>query len=266
MNQILIPVIIVAAIGLILGLVLAVAAKVFAVPVNETTEKVRACLPGANCGACGFSGCDGYASAIGEGKTEDLSLCGPGGVAAYAAIAEVMGKTAKDAKKMVAAVLCQGNEKNAQTKLIYRGVDSCKMAAQLYGGPKACTYGCLGFGDCMDQCHYEAIFLCDGVARINPANCRACRACIKVCPKGLIELFPADQLRSVVLCKNKDKGMITRKACIQGCIGCGKCVRTCTHDAIILENNLARVDQSRCVGCGECVGGCPTGAISVIKL
>lgn len=264
MNQILLSVIIVSAIGLLVGLMLAIAAKVFAVPVNKTAEDVRACLPGANCGACGFSGCDGYAAAIADGQTDKLNLCGPGGVDAYAKIAEVMGAAATDASRMVAVVLCQGHNNNVGVKLDYKGVSSCKMAAQLFGGPRECTYGCLGFGDCVEKCNYEAIFMCDGVARINPNLCQACRQCIKVCPRGLIEMYPIDELHAGVFCKNREKGAVTRQECKQGCLGCGICVKTCPNGAITLENNAAHIDYHKCTGCGECVKKCPVGAINMI--
>jgi len=215
MRPILTPIVIVGAMGLILGLVLAIASKVFAVPVNENMEKIRECLPGANCGACGYSGCDGYAAALAEGKTEKTNLCGPGGHGAARKISDVLGVEAGYAKQMTAVVLCQGNNRNVKTKINYIGASNCKMSTQLFGGPKNCTYGCLGFGDCVKVCPYEAIFICDGVARVNPAKCKACRKCISVCPRGLIELYPVNEKHTAVLCKNKDKGSETRKACMQ---------------------------------------------------
>ena len=168
MNEILIPVIIVAAIGLIAGLGLAIASAVFAVPVDEKAEKVRACLPGANCGACGYTGCDGYADALAKGQTEECNLCIPGGNGTAKEIAEIMGLAAGEIVPSVAAVMCQGNRQNVEEKLEYSGVRSCKIATQLFGGPKNCVHGCIGFGDCVEVCPYEAIFICDGVARINP--------------------------------------------------------------------------------------------------
>lgn len=264
MNTILIPVVIVAAMGLVLGLGLAVASKVFAVPVDEKAEKIRACLPGANCGACGFSGCDGYAAALSEGKTDKTNLCGPGGKDTAKGIAEVLGVESCDVKQMVAVVLCQGNFNNVGMKLDYSGVKSCRMAAQLFGGPKQCTYGCLGFGDCVEQCPYGAIFLCDGVARVNPELCQSCKMCMNICPRGLIELYPVDEAHAGVFCKNRDKGALTRKACKQGCIACTKCVRVCEAGAVTIENNVAHVDTSKCTGCGKCMEGCPTGAINTI--
>lgn len=266
MNSILIAVIIVAAIGLILGIVLAVCSIVFAVPVNEKTEKIRECLPGANCGACGFSGCDGYANALSEGTTEETTLCSPGGNEAAKQIASVLGVAASKVKPKVAVVLCQGNNGNVGTKLDYKGVDSCKMAAQLFGGPKDCVYGCLGFGDCVRKCPYDAIFICDGVARINPDRCRACKMCIDTCPRNLIELLPLETAQAGVFCKNRDKGAKTRKQCKVGCIGCMRCVKICENDAVKVESNVAHVDYEKCIGCGKCEEACPNGSIDIVML
>ncbi|MGN0443497.1 MAG: RnfABCDGE type electron transport complex subunit B [Acutalibacteraceae bacterium] len=266
MESIVIAVIIVAAIGLILGLGLAIASVVFAVPVNEKTEKIRECLPGANCGACGYSGCDGYANALSEGETDKTNLCSPGGNEAAKAIAEVLGVSAEGVKPSVAVVLCQGNNGNVGTKLDYVGVKSCKMAAQLFGGPKDCVYGCLGFGDCAEKCPYEAIFICDGVARINPDRCRACKMCINTCPRNLIELLPLETAQAGVFCKNRDKGAKTRKQCKRGCIGCMKCTKVCENGAVTVSNNVAHVDYNKCIGCGKCEEACPVGAIDIITL
>ena len=147
--EILTAVIIVSAIGLIAGLGLAIASKVMAVPVDEKAEEIQAALPGANCGACGFSGCSGYATALSQGKTTDTGLCAPGGAEVSAAVAKITGLEAGSVTPMAAVVLCQGNMHNTDTKLNYMGVKSCKMATQLFGGPKECIYGCIGFGDCV---------------------------------------------------------------------------------------------------------------------
>ena len=209
--DILTAVIIVAVIGLVLGLGLAVASIVFAVPKDEKAEAIRECLPGANCGACGFSGCDGYANALAKGETENTALCSPGGNAVSKEIAGILGVAAGEVMPEAAVVLCMGHNGNANLKYDYQGVESCRMASQLYGGPKECVYGCLGLGDCVKACPYNAIHICDGVARINPVECRACKMCVNTCPKGLIEMMPLHRITAAVLCKNHDKGAITRK-------------------------------------------------------
>lgn len=259
-------VIVLAIIGAVAGLALAVASKVFAVPVDEKAEKIRECLPGANCGACGFSGCDGYAAALSKGETTNTALCNPGGNEASKAIAEITGLSAGAVKPMAAVVLCQGYKQNASEKLIYQGVQSCKMANQLFGGPKDCIYGCLGMGDCVAACPYGAITVCNGVARINPLMCRACKMCVATCPKGIIKMLPLHEAKAAVLCNNKDKGVMTMKECKTGCIGCKKCEKVCEFGAVTVTDNCAVVDYEKCTACGKCHEACPKGAINIITL
>ena len=264
--EILTAVILVAVIGLVLGLGLAVASIVMAVPVDKKAEAVRECLPGANCGACGFSGCDGYASALSKGETDNTALCAPGGNAVSKQIAEVLGLEAAEVMPTAAVVLCRGHYGDAKRKYEYSGVESCRMAAQLFAGPKECVYGCIGLGDCISVCEYDAIHICDGVARINPIECHACKMCLKTCPKGLIEMMPLNRITAAVLCKNHDKGAVTRKECTAGCIGCMKCVKACEYGAVKVENFAAHVDYDKCVGCGECHKACPVGVIDLVDM
>ncbi len=261
MSPVLLAVIIVSAIGLIAGLGLAIASIVMAVPVDEKAEAIRECLPGANCGACGFSGCDGYAAALSKGETTDTSLCAPGGADTSKAIAELTGLVAAETIPMTAVVHCKGNNQNAENKLIYAGIESCKMAIQVFGGPKSCSFGCVGYGDCQKVCQFDAISICDGVARVNPDACRACKMCIAECPKNIISLIPKEKANAVVLCMNHDKGALTRKECKAGCIGCMKCVKNCEAGAISVINFCATVDTEKCTGCGKCVDGCPVKCI-----
>ena len=263
MNPILFAVILVSAIGLIAGLGLAIASIVMAVPVDEKAEKIRECLPGANCGACGFSGCDGYAAALSKGETTNTGLCGPGGSDAAAAIAEVTGLAAADLRPMTAVVHCRGNCSVAANKLEYAGIESCRMAVQVFGGPKACASGCVGFGDCVRECPFETISLCDGVAWVNPNICQACKKCVAVCPKSLISLVPKDEGIPTVLCKNHEKGAVTRKQCKSGCIGCMKCAKNCETGAISVINFCAEVDADKCTACGKCAENCPMHCIHI---
>ncbi|MBQ7545742.1 MAG: RnfABCDGE type electron transport complex subunit B [Clostridia bacterium] len=264
MNPILLAVLLVSAIGLIAGLGLSIASAVLAVPVDEKTVKIRECLPGANCGACGFSGCDGYAEALSSGQTTNTALCSPGGKDAAEAIAEVTGLAVSESVPMTAVVHCKGNRTNAVGKLDYVGIESCRMAIQVFGGPKACSYGCLGFGDCMRECPFDAISLCDGVARINPDLCHACKKCVAVCPKHLISVVPKSEGIPAVLCMNHEKGAATRKQCKAGCIGCMKCVKNCEVGAISVINFCAQVDPEKCVACGKCAEGCPVKCIHIL--
>ena len=266
MNPIIFAVILLGVIGLIAAIGLTVASKVFAVPVDKKAEAIRECLPGANCGACGFSGCDGYAAALSKGETTDTALCAPGGNEVSKAIADAAGLAAGEVKPMAAVVLCQGHNVNAATKLEYQGVMSCRMASQIFGGPKECIYGCLGYGDCMAVCEYNAISICDGIARINPVMCKACKKCTKACPKNLIEMMPLHETKAAVLCKNHDKGAITRKECTIGCIGCMKCAKECEAGAITIDKFCAKVDYEKCTGCGKCHTVCPVGSIDLVDL
>ena len=266
MQGIIIAVAVVSVTGLLLGLGLSIASKVMAVPVDEKAEKIREELPGANCGACGFSGCDAYAAALSEGKTENTGKCIPGGTEVSKKIAEITGLSSQEVKPSAAVVLCQGNVHNAGDKLIYSGIKSCKMATQIFGGPKDCIYGCVGFGDCVEACPYGAIHICDGVARINPIMCRACSMCVKTCPKHLIQLMPLYEAKAAVLCNNHEKGAQTRRQCKAGCIGCMKCVKTCEVGAISIDSFCAKVDYEKCIGCGKCQEVCPVGSINLIDL
>lgn len=259
MNPILLAVIIVSVIGLLLGLVLAIASIVMAVPVDETAVAIEEVLAGANCGACGYSGCAGYASALSKGECTDCTLCAPSGADGAAAIAEILGMEAGSATPMTAVVYCHGTLENSGMFMDYAGVKSCKAASQLYKGGKNCSYGCLGFGDCVNACPFDAIHINDaGIAEVDSLKCKACKICVNTCPKSIIGLVPLYKEQAVVYCSNTDKGAQARKACSTACIGCMKCQKTCTHDAIHVQNFKATVDAEKCVGCGDCVAGCPT--------
>ena len=263
--DILIPILIVSGIGLVVGVGLAVASSIFAVPKNEIEEKVRECLPGANCGACGFSGCDGYAQAIAKGETDNISLCLPGGNETVAEIAAITGKAVVEIAPVAAFVKCNGTCANASDKLEYSGIKTCKAANMMLGGEKTCRFGCLGYGDCMAVCDNGAITLCDGVARIDVQKCGACQKCAQVCPKHLIDIRPVGKLQAVVMCASQDKGPAKLKACKASCIGCGKCTKACAEGAITVESFVAKVDAEKCTGCGECAKVCPRSCIVITE-
>ena len=254
----------VAIIGFIAGLGLAIASIVMAVPKDEKAEAIRESLPGANCGACGFSGCDGYAAALSKGETTETTLCAPGGNEAAKGIAQVLGVEAGSLTPTAAMVMCKGNNETAVSKYRYQGVESCRMANQLMGGPKECTFGCIGLGDCVAACEYGAISIVNGVAVVDKTLCKACKKCVRTCPKGIIRMVPIDRNIAAVACMNRDKGAVTRKACGNGCIGCMKCVKVCESEAVKVENFLAYVDPDKCTACGKCHGECPTGAIDLV--
>lgn len=258
--NILFPILILAGLGLLAGLILAVASVLMAVPRDEKVEALRDLLPGANCGACGYSGCDGYANAmVHEGAK--VGLCSPGGAKVAEATGAFLGVSG-DLEIKTALVRCGGCLDVTARKLSYRGQPSCKAASQFYGGDWLCNSGCLGYGDCVKACEFDAIHVENGLARVDPALCRACGLCAKACPKHLIVLVPGST-RGVVRCSSHEKGAAVRKACKAGCIGCMKCQKVCPNDAIHVENCLASIDPEKCTGCGECAAVCPSHCISV---
>lgn len=260
MSPVLLAIIVVTLIGLVCGIVLAVASHFMAVPVNETEIRIRECLPGANCGACGYTGCDGYAHALADGNGVKTNLCVPGADAVAQKIADVLGVESEDVIEQVAFVHCSGDCLNHQKKHEYEGISSCQAAQMLYGGNGKCTYGCIGLGDCVSVCPQDAICIENGIAHVDTRKCIGCGMCAKTCPNHIIKLFP-DVRRVVVVCSNHEKGAAVKQKCSAGCIGCGLCARTCEHGAISVVDNLAVIDYDKCVSCGKCQEKCPVHAI-----
>ena len=257
MNAIILSVIIVGAIGLVAGLGLSIAAMVMNVPVDKRIEEVRACLPGVNCGSCGFSGCDGYANAIVEDGAA-TNLCSPGGDEAAKSIASIMGSEEMQSEKMTAVVRCNGTAENCGKKSEYKGLSTCAAAAAVNGGDKLCPNACLGYGDCERACPFDAIRVVNSVAVVDSEKCTACKTCVSVCPRGVISMMPKEKRKAVTVCSNTQSGAVSRKQCAVSCVGCKMCEKACKFDAIHVENNLSRVDYEQCVGCGACVRACPT--------
>jgi len=250
-----------AVLGVIFGIALAIVASRFVVKVDPKVEQVRETLPGANCGACGFAGCMGYAEAVVGNPDVAPNLCAPGKSPVAEKIAQITGKAAGAVDPKIARVFCQGGRSKSQCKFIYSGVMDCTAAVLAAGGDKSCDFGCLGYATCMRACPFDAIRMSeDSLPLINKEKCTACGKCVAACPKQVIELGLMSKA-VVISCHSRDKGVDTKKKCQVGCIGCGMCVRTCPVDAIKLENNLARIDHSRCITCGLCVKKCPTSAI-----
>lgn len=247
-------------IGLICGVLLAVAAKLFHVPVDQKIIDVRNALPGANCGGCGFPGCDGLANAIASGAAP-INGCPVCNEAAYEKIAEIMGVTAQIGEKQVAHVMCKGCDSAAVKKYDYFGISDCKAASAVAGGNKACDRGCLGFGTCVNVCEFDAITIVDGIAEIDKEKCTACGRCIEECPKAVISLVPKTQ-DVIVNCENRDFGKAVKDVCKVGCIGCKICEKNCPFDAIHVNNNIAKIDYEKCTQCMICTEKCPTRAIS----
>ena len=259
-TSIITAVIIVAALGLLIGLILAFASVIFAVPKNEKIEKVTEILPGANCGACGYSGCAGYAEALVKGKAE-IGLCTVGGIKAAKEISQILGKENASVERKVAVVHCMGSCDNTQNKAEYVGLSSCLAAHKVGEGVTSCTYGCLGLGDCVRACDFDAVKICNGVSIVDPEKCKACSKCVGACPRNLISLVSLKP-QAIVRCSNRQKGAQTRKLCKSGCIGCMKCMKNCPENAITVKDFCAFVDPLKCSGCRTCVDNCPTGSIT----
>ena len=263
MNDILIAVAIIGGIGLIGGILLAVISHFCdSGEENARLAEIRDALPGANCGACGYVGCDSYAEAVENGSAEP-NLCAPGGKDAALKLSEILGVEIELTQK-VARVNCNGCTDNAETKYNYFGLQSCKAAAALGGGMKSCDFACLGLGDCQNVCEFGAISVKDGVASVNEELCGGCGLCAKTCPKQVISIV-TKKASAVVPCSNKQKGGVARKNCKVACIGCSACVRACEFGAITVENFLATVDTEKCTACGKCVAACPQKIISIVK-
>jgi electron transport complex protein RnfB len=254
--------IVLAGLGIVFGVALALIASRFVVKVDPKVEQVRETLPGANCGACGFAGCMGYAEAVVGNPDVAVSLCAPGKSSVAEKIAMITGKKAEKVDPKIARVFCQGGASLTQRKFIYTGVQDCTAAVLAAGGDKSCEYGCLGYATCMRACPFDAITMsADNLPFINPEKCTACGKCVAACPKQVIELGLASKA-VVISCHSRDKGVDVKKKCQVGCIACGICVRTCPVDAIKIDNNLARIDHNKCIVCGLCVKKCPTSAIN----
>lgn len=259
MNGIVIAISSVTVIGIICAAILAVASKIMEVKEDERFPAVRECLPGANCGACGYAGCDGYAHALIDDGAE-TNLCIPGGDAVSRKLSEVLGVEFEDVVEKVAVIKCKGDCNVTSDKMDYQGIESCAAANLLFGGIGKCTFGCMGLGDCAKICPQNAICIENGIAHVNTRLCTGCGMCVSACPNHLISVM-ADIEKVLVTCSNTDKGALTRKACSHGCIACHKCEKECPTGAISIIDNLAQIDYNKCVYCGHCVEVCVTGCI-----
>ncbi len=253
-----------AGLGLVAGLGLAIAARIFAVEIDPRQERVADILPGANCGGCGFAGCNDFAAAIVKGLAAPDD-CPAGGAETARAVAEIMGLTVDAKARKVALVLCQGTDDLAPKRFHYNGSVSCASAAQLGGGDKLCGYGCLGLGDCQRVCVFNAVEMNNGIASVFPERCTGCGKCVEACPRDIIKLVP-DTSKVHILCNNKDKGAAAKRACKVACIGCRKCVKAAGEGEIEIDSFLARINYDNAPTDASLVGECPTGAIGLISL
>jgi Na+-translocating ferredoxin:NAD+ oxidoreductase RNF subunit RnfB len=264
MENILYQVLCISGLALAFGAILGFSAKKFAVQTDPKAEKIKSILPGVNCGACGFAGCGVFAEAVAK-DNPGFKRCPVGGQAIAAEIAKTMGVEQTASVRKVAFIKCNGVDDNVKRNYIYDGPKSCIAASQLAtGGNKSCTYGCIGLASCKNICPFDAIIITDSIAVVDNQKCTACKKCVSVCPKQLIELVP-DNARVRVACNSRDKGKLVRINCRSGCIGCTVCQKACEQGAITITDNIAHIDYEKCTSCMACINKCPTRAIMAIN-
>lgn len=260
---------IISLLGLVLAAILYLIANKFKVEEDPRVDEIEKVMPGANCGGCGFAGCRAFADSVVKATDLDNHFCPVGGNEVMQKVASILGYEVKSKAPMLAVVRCNGACEFRPRINTYDGIKSCKIKANLYSGDTGCAFGCLGCGDCVSACQFDAIHMDEttGLPVVDQEKCTACGACVKACPKNIIELRLQGPrgMRVFVSCVNRDKGPIAKKACASACIGCGMCEKTCMHDAIVVNDNIAYIDYSKCKLCRECVAVCPTGAIHDIN-
>lgn len=269
-NQItLISVVSLGAVGSFAAVILFVVANKFKVVEDPRIDLVADKLPGANCGGCGLAGCRALAEAIVKAESLDGFNCPPGGNEVMKDIAALLGLEATEQEPMIAVLRCAGSRENSPPKIAYEGAMTCAFAHSLFSGEGGCPYGCLGCGDCVQACTFDAMYMDEktGLPVILDDKCVACGACVKACPRNIIEMRKKGKKdrRIYVSCINREKGGIARKNCAVACIGCGKCVKECRFDAIVMENNIAYIDFNKCTLCRKCAPVCPTHAIQELN-
>jgi Na+-translocating ferredoxin:NAD+ oxidoreductase RNF subunit RnfB len=258
-----VPILTLGVLGTAFAVLLTVSYRFLAVKGDPKLELFVSILPGSNCGACGYAGCLGYAETLLKGDAEPTG-CLAGGPSVAAKLAEAMGVAVTAQEELVAFVACRAGRAAAQTKYQYVGVDNCQAASLLFGGDKSCAYGCLGLGSCARACPFDAITVTeDGLAVVDSAKCRACRKCVKACPRKLISMVPKNQT-VLVACRSLDKGRRAKEICSLACIACRICEKNCPAKAIAVVNNLAVIDYAKCTRCGVCVEKCPQGSIVLL--
>lgn len=264
-STVLITVIALSALALAASVILYFISQKFKVEEDPRIDQVQEALPGANCGGCGFAGCRNFAEALVAADSFDGLSCPVGGSPTMSKIATILGREMAESEPKVAVLRCNGSVQNRQKTSIYNGTAMCKIEHTLYSGDTDCPFGCLGSGDCVAACQFGAMKMDSetGLPVVDDDKCVACGACVKACPRNLLELRrKAPKNRKIyVACSNCDKGGIAKKACQVACIGCGKCAKVCKFEAITVANNLAYIDSFKCKMCRKCVEECPTGAI-----
>jgi len=264
-NEVIIATIItISSIGILAAVILYWASQKFKVIEDPRIDEVDEALPAANCGGCGYAGCRNFAEACVKDGIDDL-FCPVGGNETMQAVAKVLGLTASDKEREIAVIKCSGSLANRARTNAYDGAENCTIVSSLYSGETGCQYGCLGLGECVEVCNFDAIHMnpITNLPEVTEDNCTGCNACVVICPKDIIELRPIGKKsrKIYVSCINEDKGGAAKKACAVACIGCSKCFKVCPFEAITMNNFLAYIDPVACKLCRKCVDVCPTNAI-----
>ncbi len=257
--DILLPIIVLGSLGIIFGLWLGFMQRFFFVKKDPRIEHIFSLLPGSNCGACGQAGCYGLAETLASGEVTSIT-CPVVHEKERESIAHILGINISVTEKYVATLICGGGVR-CKDNFQYHGIRDCNIATLVMKGPKACMFGCVGLGSCVEVCPFDAIRMGkDGLPEIDTQKCTGCGKCVKVCPKEILVLAPLKKMYNV-MCHSSDKGADVIKACKAGCIACGKCVNACPANAIALKDNVAVIDYTKCTNCGKCLEVCPTKAI-----
>ena len=267
MNALVLTVLTLSVLGVLLAVILYFVAQKFKVEEDPRIDEVEKMLPGANCGGCGFAGCRAMSEALVKNDNIDSLYCPVAGGDVMKSIAGYLGKSAAEKEPMVATMRCGGTCQKRPKVNHYDGALSCAVVNTFYIGESGCAFGCIGYGDCVQACKFGAMALNPetGLVEIDPDKCTACGACVKTCPKTLIELrkkWPKNRA-IYVACRSKNRGSVVMKVCKAGCIGCGKCAKACPFGAITIDSYLAYIDPNKCKLCRKCVNECPTGAINI---
>ncbi len=259
--EIIIPIIILGSLGLAFGIGLAIASKKLSVQTDHRLEEIQGLLPGSNCGACGGAGCFGFAESLLSGKLQP-DACKVSADEVKEKIARILGEKLEKTVKKIAILHCYGG-KRAEDRFLYQGAKDCLAANLVLGGQKNCSWGCLGFGSCVQACPFGAIKMSsEDLPVVDKGKCKACNKCVQACPKKLFTLVSVKQ-NVYVACSSHDLGKDTRLVCSVGCIGCRKCEQVCPVKAITMLDNLAVIDYNKCTSCGECVKVCPMKTIRI---
>ena len=260
-SQLTAPTVVFVILGVLMGILLAVAARAFSIKRDERIERITSALPGANCGGCGYAGCSALAEAIAKGEAK-TSACSAGGSSVQKSIADIMGVSDGDPVEMMAHVTCAGSCGVSRKKFLYSGAPDCASAERLGGGDKVCPNGCIGLGTCVAHCPFGALSVKEGIAHVDEALCRGCGVCVTFCPKNVIKLVPKKSPVRMK-CVSTDSGKAVRSYCEAGCIGCKLCEKACEIGAVKVINNVAVIDHDKCIGCGKCADKCPRKVLEI---